>query len=451
VTDVDSPVTFSPDGRRIAFVRGYPDRGETALMVANADGSGEQRLAARPLPDVYLSRGRYGGGPAWSPDGLVIACGVGHFDEQHVVAVSAADGSEKPLGSGSWKGIGRLSWLPDGSGLVIVAVDQRRAAQLWQLSYPGGESRRITNDLNSYTGVSLDARARSLVAVLTDPRGQTLWLAAPGEDSNRAKKIISANGTPESVSWTPDNQIVYTTIMDDRTNLWVVDPSGTGKKQLTNFTNNVNVRAQASPDGRYIVFVSDRGGPRNVWRVDSDGGNPVRLTSGELDTWPTCSPDGRWVVYLSFVAGKSSLWKVPVEGGDPFRLTSAENIAAPSVSPDGKLVAYAFRNGRAGSSVKIVVAPFEGGDPIIAFGLPPTANLDVPVRWTPDGQALTYVETLNEASNVWSQPLSGGAPRQLTNFKSEVISGFNWSRDGRQLALWRGRTFSNVVLISNFR
>jgi eukaryotic-like serine/threonine-protein kinase len=451
VTGVDSPVTFSPDGGKIAFVRAYPERGETALMVANADGSGEQRLAARPLPDVYLSKGRYDGGPAWSPDGTVIACGVGHFDEQHVVAVSAADGSESPLGSGSWKGIGRLSWLPDGSGLVIVAVDQRRAAQLWQLSYPAGESRRITNDLNSYTGVSIDARAHSLAAVLTDPRTQTLWLVDPSEGSARAKKITSANGNSEIVSWTPDNRMVFTTIMDDRWNLWVVNPDGTGKKQLTNFTNNINVRPRVSPDGRYIVFVSDMGGPRNIWRVDIDGGNPVRLTSGEIDTWPTCSPDGRWVVYLSFVTGKSSLLKVPVEGGGQVQLASAENFMAPSVSPDGSLVAYATRNERAGSPVKIVVIPFVGGNPVKTFELPLTANFDVPVRWTPDGRALAYVEMRDGASNVWSQPLSGGAPRQITDFKSEGIYAFDWSRDGKQLALWRGMITRNVVLISEFR
>jgi Tol biopolymer transport system component len=73
------------------------------------------------------------------------------------------------------------------------------------------------------------------------------------------------------------------------------------------------------------------------------------------------------------------------------------------------------------------------------------------VRWTPDGRALAYVDTRDDASNVWSQPLAGGAPRQITDFKSDLIYMFDWSRDGKQLALWRGRMYRNVVLINDFR
>nr|MBA3356740.1 PD40 domain-containing protein [Pyrinomonadaceae bacterium] len=452
LTGVDSAVTFSPDGRRLTFVRADPDRGETALMLANADGSGEQRLAARAPPDVYLSKGRFGSGPAWSPDGKVISCGVGRFARQQVVAVSADDGSEKPLGSGSWQGVGRLSWLPDGSGIVMMAMDQKFSSQLWQLSYPVGEVRRITNDLNSYTGVSLNADASSLVTVQTDATTQHLWVVAPGDDSGSANKIVSRRGSGDGPSWTPDGRIVYVAIGDDRLNLWVANQDGTEQKQLTAFTNPANVRPSVSPDGRHIVFVSDRAGPRNIWRVDIDGSNPVRLTSGEIDTWPTCSPDGRWVVYASRASGKHSIWKVPIDGGDPVQLTTNNSdMTAPSVSLDGKLVAYTNRDARAGSPVRVVVVPFDGGDPFKTFNLPPTANFDVPVRWTPDGRSLAYVDTRDDVSNVCSQLLEGGVPKWITDFKSDQIFTFDWSRDGKQLALWRGTVTRNVVLISDLR
>ncbi|MGI9166034.1 MAG: LpqB family beta-propeller domain-containing protein [Pyrinomonadaceae bacterium] len=451
VNDVDGAVTFSPDGKRFAFVRADPDRGETALMIANADGSGEQRLAARPPPDVFLIKGRFGSGPAWSPDGKVIACGVGRFARQQVVAVSAVDGSEKSLGSKSWQFVGQLSWFPDGSGLVMMAMDQRLSTQLWRLSYPVGEISRITNDLNIYDGVSLNADASSLVTVQMEAPTQHLWVTAPGEETGRAKKIISTRLTGEGPSWTPDGRIVYTAMANDSFNLWVANPDGTEQKQLTTFTNPINVRPSVSPDGRHIVFVSDLAGPRNIWRVDIDGSNPVRLTGGELDTWPTCSPDGLWVVYTSNLSGKSYLWKVSIDGGAPVQLTRAGVPDAPSISPDGKFVAYVDRDERAGSPAKILVIPFDGGDPVGTFDLPATANLEIPVRWTPDGRALTYAGTRDGVSNVLSQPLEGGAPRRITDFKSDQIRMFDWSRDGKQLALWRGTTTRNVVLISDFR
>jgi serine/threonine protein kinase/Tol biopolymer transport system component len=451
MTHVDSPVTFSPDGTKFAFVRASPDRGETALMVANADGSAEQRLAARTPPDVYLSKGRVGSGPAWSPDGKVIACGVGRFAKQQVVSVSAADGSEKPVGEQSWQFVGRLSWLPDGSGLVMMATDQRLSSQLWQLSYPAGEVRRITNDLNNYSDVSLESDASSLVTVQTDATTQYLWVVALGEASDSAKKIVSASGTGE-VSWTPDGRLVYDARADGITNLWVANQDGTDQQQLTAFTNSINVRPNVSPDGRHIVFVSDRAGPRNIWRVDIDGTNPVRLTSGDIETWPTYSPDGHWVVYSTRVSGKHSLWKVTVDGGDPIQLTSNNfSISSSSVSPDGKLVVYSDRGERTDSTARLVVVRFDGGASVKTFDLPPTVNLSTHARWSPDGRSLTYVDTRDGVSNVWSQPFEGGAPRKLTDFKSDGIFTFDWSRDGKQLALWRGRATRNVVLISDFR
>jgi serine/threonine protein kinase/Tol biopolymer transport system component len=449
IADVDSAITFSPDGSRLAFVRSELDRDETAIIVANSDGSEEHILAARPSPDYYLGRGRYGGGPAWSPDGKVIACVVGRFDHQQVVAVSATDGAETPVGSQSLRGIGRMSWLPDGSGLLMVGVDLRLFPQLFEISYPTGEVRKITNDLTSYHGVSLDADARSLVTVQTELRTPHLWVMTPGEDSRDAKKILSIRGTGEG-SWTADDRIVYVAMANDRWNLWVANHDGTEQKQLTAFTNQVNVRPSVCPSGRHIVFVSDRAGPRNIWRVDIDGSNLVRLTSA-FATWPTCSPDSRWVVYSSPSSGKPSLWKMPFEGGDPIQLTRNTFVStAPSISPDGTMIAFADRDVMPGSLVKIVVIPFEGGDPVKTFDLTPSVNLDVPVRWAPDGRALTYVDTHGGVPNVWSQPFEGGTPKPITDFSSDQIYTFDWSRDGK-IALWRGTPTRNVVLISDFR
>ena len=450
IANVDSPITFSPDGQRFAFVRSELDRDETAIIVANRDGSDERRLAARPAPDYYLGRGRFGGGPAWSPDGKVIASVVGRFDHQQVVAVSATDGKETPIGSQSLRGIGRLSWLPDSSGLLMVGVDLRFFPQLFEISYPVGEIRKVTNDLNIYNGVSLDADGRFLVTVQTDARTHHLWVVGPGEGSGSAKKIASMRGTGEG-SWTPDGRLVYVAMANERWNLWVANHDGTENKQLTSFTNQVNVRPSVSPSGRHIVFVSDAAGPRNIWRVEIDGSNAVRLTSNDKDTWPTCSPDGRWVVYSSPSSGKPSLWKVPFDGGEPIQLTSSNfSFTAPSVSPDGTMIAFADRDAKPGSAVKIVVIPFNGGDPIKTFDLPPTASLDVPVHWTPDGRALTYVDRHEGVPNIWSQPFEGGSPKQITDFTSDQIYSFDWSRDGK-LALWRGTPTRNVVLISDFR
>ena len=72
-------------------------------------------------------------------------------------------------------------------------------------------------------------------------------------------------------------------------------------------------------------------------------------------------------------------------------------------------------------------------------------------RWAPAGDAIEYALTRNGVSNIWQQKLTGGPPKQITNFESGLIFNFDWSHDGRQLAMTRGSESSDVILISNFR
>jgi Tol biopolymer transport system component len=152
-------------------------------------------------------------------------------------------------------------------------------------------------------------------------------------------------------------------------------------------------------------------------------------------------------VYESFQSGKSAIWKVSIDGGDPVRLTEAHSWW-PTVSPDGKWIACAYREDPK-KLAKLAVIPFDGGPPAKMFDLPPTANV-LWVRWTTDGRNLSYIDTRKGVSNIWTQPVEGGPPKQLTDFKFDLIVRFAWSRDGKQLAFVRSTVTSDVVLIKNF-
>jgi eukaryotic-like serine/threonine-protein kinase len=450
--DVRSPISFSPDGKQFAFLRGGSGPGQREMVIASVDGSEEKVLATRKFPDSFSVSGS-----AWSPDGRIIACGANYRSSgrwSNVVGVRVADGAEQPITAQRWNGdIGQVAWLSDGSGLVVPAtVEAGDASQVWLLSYPGNEARKITSDLNSYGfRLSLTADSRTLVAVQSES-AFNLWIA-PGGDGRGAKQITSGSGRADGhygLDWTPGGKIVYQSLAGGSVNIWMIGTDGTGNKQLPTGAPP-NTDPAVSPDGRYLIWAPRRADKRNIWRMNLDGSNQKQLTNGSNDALPQVSPDGKWVIYTGYNSELNiRLWKVPMDGGDPVQLTdrTAQN---PAISPDGKLITCRYQE--RGAPSKLAIIPFEGGPPISLFdypdpGIPAPPTL---VRWTPDGRAVAYIRTISGVSNIWIQPIDGSPPKQLTDFKEQRLLNFAWSRDGKQLALSRGTANNDVVLISGFR
>ncbi|MBA3638751.1 MAG: PD40 domain-containing protein [Acidobacteria bacterium] len=121
--DVDTAVTFSPDGRQFAFIRGYPDEAKSAVIVANADGSGARELIVRNRPLSFPLAGL-----AWSPDGKTIAVTGDHADElrAQVVMVDVAAGTETllPIPNGAR----RLAWHGCATALACSSTRRNRPA-----------------------------------------------------------------------------------------------------------------------------------------------------------------------------------------------------------------------------------------------------------------------------------------------------------------------------------
>ncbi len=447
LADIQSPITTSPDGKRMAFVR-YLSPQENALVLANIDGTEERQLAKHKSPDFFSTMA-----PAWSPDGTLIACvyqntSGGYYE--NVVGVRVDDGTEAPITAQRWWQVGQVAWLADTKGLMASATEEAGSLpQLWHLPFRGGAAKRITNDLNGYADIGLTADAKTLVSVRSD-RLVNVWLAT-GANLSSVRQITSGTERDDGMrglSWTPDGKIVYRSVAGGEPNVWIMAADGTGQRQLSINTSQ-NFDPVVSPDGRHIVWASRRTASTNLWRMDIDGGNAKQISNGVGEYLPEYSPDGKWILYTAYdpVSSFWLVWKTTVDGGTPVRMTEKES-ALPAISPDGKLFACNYED-QSGAGYKIAVIPFEGGPPVKMFAI--RGSFGRPIRWTPDGRALVYIETHGGVSNIWLQSLSGGVPRQLTNFGDQRIFGFAWSRDGKQLALSRGVVNADVVLIKDFR
>lgn len=448
IVDVMPGVTVSTDGKRLAFVRGYAARNAGAVIVANADGTDEKVLVYRKTPD-----GCYGG--AWSPDGKSLAIVLWNDSTKNmsVIEVPAGGGPEKLITTQKWESIGGISWLGDGSGLLMLAADERRSPpQIWYIPYPQGEPHKITNDLNGYNNLSLTEDSSTLVTV----RGRGLanvWITGVAE-ANTARQITSGNSEGAvGLAWTPSGSLIYSSVISGNWDLWVMNPDGSNQKQLT-FDARTNRFPAVSPDGRYIAFVSDRAGNDHIWRINADGSAPKQLTSVDGDRLPAFSADGQWVLYTSQASGKPSIWKVPVEGGTPVQVTNMQTPEV-AVSPDGKLLASSYWNEQSDPQRwEIALISYADGQVVKTLEAPPTAFSDggiITLRWTRDGRGLAFMDSSGGFSNIRVLSLDGGAPKPLTDFKSERLFWFDLARDGKQVACARGTWNSDVFLIKGFK
>ena len=304
-------IAVSPDGRQIAFIRNVPGL-ESALMIANTDGSGAQRLAAHKNPPEELDA------PAWSPDGTRIAYAVLDYrsNDTAIVEAEVSSGTIRSVSARRWFRIIKLAWLSDGRSVLALAADGESFVnyQVWRLSYPAGETERLTNDLNNYASMSLAADANTLALVQSDTQAN-IWVA-PATDPGRLRAVTSGAGKSDvASSWTPDGRIVYYSTASGTYDIWITGLDGGPPQRLTG-NARINQGPVVSPDGRSIVFLSDRTGAPHLWRMNLDGSDQRQLTNGASgEQNPQFSPDGRWLVYRT-AFGRASVWKIPADGGN---------------------------------------------------------------------------------------------------------------------------------------
>jgi serine/threonine protein kinase len=445
VTGLDTNITFSPDGRSLAYsVDNNPELGKFRLVVHSLE-TGEGKTLVAGNSDQFLEN------PVWSPDGQTIVCVIRQPGSAltGLVAIEALTGKQVLFSEFQWGYLSKPVWLPNGKGLLALLRDKETnyaRNRVVEISYPDGATRAVTHDISDYSDLSLAADGHTLAAVLQHSHYDVFVAPSSASGSGQAEQITS-DPPVYDFSWTPDGQMILTNSTDFTLNLFNLASSS--KTPLTSLQDGFAFQPSPCADGRYVVFSLANHGAANavtIWRMDAGGGNLKQLSDGKFDGYAVCSPDRKWVFYLDISNG-IKLTKVPLDGGKPERLLEAPAYGF-DISPDGKLAVLATV--LSGDSPKTQLALVPVGSPQNMKLLQeqrPVAAETFAIRFTHDGKAAVYPFHDQDADNLWLQPLDGSRGRQITNFKSERISGFHWSFDGSKLGMIRGHTDSDVVLL----
>ncbi len=437
--DVDTPPAWSPDGKKFAFLRGDPSNSQMFVLTANIDGSGEKIVGKRPAIVGFPPP------LSWSPDGKWLALSLQRLEHGGasrfvVELISPATGDVRDLYISETPLLG-VRWLPDGSGVLVNRLDPASSKQqIYFVSYPEGKLSRFTNDLTSYDGFSLDLTqdGRSLAAVQTTAQAHLWLLPEAGADSG--KQLTSGDEElTNAVTWGDTTHVLGT---NSRGALISVGTDGRANTLISGGAPVLLVRS--CRDRNQVLLDRFEGGTDRVYRSDPDGSNLQAVGPGFLQG---CSPDASWYLYVD---ASDKLVRAPLSGGTGHALTEAGAAAGTDISADGKLILYRYQelvNGVFGLFAGVIRS--DDGVRTKSFRLPIGVN---GVRWSPDGRSFQYGLTRDGAGNLWEQPIAGGPARQITHFPpGEDIGGFEWSKDGKQLAVVRGHVNSNVIVISDFR
>ena len=446
--EIDSPVTFAPDGKSFGFIRETinDDTRTQTLVIADSDGKIIKNLATHQEPDFFSKEGF-----AWSPDGKTIIAAANEttdsaIKQTQLTEIQVADGSEKPFTSQRWQEIGRVSWLGNGRGIVLTAVDTKSAQpQVYQISYPAGVIQFVTNDLNGYSSVSATNGGRGIVTIESD-RVSHIWTAST-DNLDQMKRLTPGVGRYYQPSWTPDGKIIYVSEESGNRDIWLMEADGSGARQIA-FDPASDGFPKISPDNRYITFSSNRTGVIHVWRMDRDGGNLMQLTDGAGEMYPDLAPDSKSVIYMALIKGEWQLSKVSIDGSNPVQILNHSSKFG-SISPDGKWIVCLFPDRQTNSKWEAGIVSVAESKIVKTLNIPTEAPWQL-IRWNPDGQSLTYIDVQNGLYNLWNYPLNGDLPKQLTHFNSsDQILFFDWSSDGKKLVCLRGLKTNDVVYLND--
>lgn len=374
--------------------------------------------------------------PSWSPDGRQLLIVVGEtVGVEKVHAVDVESGALKSV-SASWAVIRSVEWVCHGASFIVSATPTfGENAQLWEVRLSTQERRRVTNDVNAYSRVSMSADGSTLLTVHSQVRA-TLWIV-PGKGAPRPLVESQRDDGVHGLAWSSNGRIVFQSNRTDTRQLWSVQPDGTDPRQLTDGGEGGGFPS-VSKDGRHIVYARKTPESIEIWRAAFDGTPHSRLVAA--GGFPVVCNDG-WVYYSPLDNSMSAL-RVRSEGGSS-ESSFKHHFMVTDCLPNGDLLGYIWDV----ASKRAAVARMRSGGELQVLGRIPVAGQMRGLKATPDGNGISLLSPVGGRMEIWMTTWEQTPPVRLTQSGTEQVFAYAWSPDGLQLVVSRGRSEDDVVLL----
>ncbi len=451
VRNIDSGITFSPDGQRIAYIRvNHPEVGKYSILTASSEGTDERVLQVRS-EDTPVSL-------AWSPTADEIAYSLLNIGEGGIGVIDILDvrtGKSHRLVTFKDKGASEIYWSPNGRTLFANYMQSGTNTEWSQIGFlqdTGRDIEPITRDTSIYETLTLSADGRTLATVQERSYAVISVLSKVGVGFGEPRTLLSQAkefNWASALRWNADGNL----LVSDARHLFRLDADGKSQTQLLGDSSAFIIQPSACGTNYSVQMWAHHGGTKtvNIWRGAADGSSPLKLTDDAWDESPVCSPDQRWVYYID--ANGNGISRVPLDGSSRpeviFGIPEGYQLFPDrpdwlDVSPDGKRLAIALAEGK-GRVVKIAVFDIGSSSPPRMVDASNFAGQGL--QFSPDLKSIAYVIWENGVDKVWVQPLDGSPGHAIADFKSEQIWSFSLSPDGKSLAVLHGHYDSDVVLL----
>ena len=447
VIDIDSDISFSPDGKRITYFRGNDPVGRVRLLSANPDGGDEKTLLNTlsanfsPLLDNAA---------AWSQDGQRIAFSLNPGNALGGIDLfDVTSGKVTTLDRSNEEVMAEPRWLPDGRGLLVRYKDKRDRAQIGFVSFPEGKFHAVTKDTNNYVTLTVSADGNTLATVESKTTRKLYLLSGTGDQTSAPSPALAQEQNIDGFDWAPDRRSSSLNTAISYTWPWTETPGQHSSAMQCASGKRIGLRQRAQPGPfmelpgklQWDHYMAHRPGRLESCAADTrQSGYWSNLLAGRTlgllrryDGVPADARAPRWRERGDGPQNRGPGWHRSRSGRAVARW-QAIGFSCMGERPRGYQHRHpkdcARRSGGAADPLSRRRAP--------QFGLP---------QFAPDGKAVVYPVRENGVDNLWYQPLDGSKGHQMTNFSSEQIAGFAWSADGKTLGVLRQQTESDVVLL----